>query len=433
MTTPSLAAEVAAAAQRAIEDMQAGRDQEALNGWVRVVSLQPDHVVGLTQIGQAAFKQGDFLSAQGAFLRAASKDGKTARQWINVALASQQLKDEAAEEHALFQALSVDPCDLLALVLRGAMFERQGKANQAASAFGAAAAVAPEMSRLSPELRPAVAHAMNFLDQHNRALGEHIDACLASSFRNPSELGLERFRLSVDILLGRKRRFESQPMRYFMPELPAIDFFPRHHFPWLNEVEAATEAIREEFLAVAKTDINSSFVPYIAYGADQPVAQWKELNHSPSWSALHLVKDGETVPENAARCPQTMSVWRKTPWPEQARRTPVAMFSVLKPHTRIPPHMGASNCRLVVHLPLIVPIGCSFRVGNSTRQWTPGEAWVFDDTIEHEAANDSGQPRVVFIFDTWHPLLSDAERQMITALNAALNSFGRDGAQSYGV
>jgi aspartyl/asparaginyl beta-hydroxylase (cupin superfamily) len=109
------------------------------------------------------------------------------------------------------------------------------------------------------------------------------------------------------------------------------------------------------------------------------------------------------------------------------------MFSVLKPRTRIPAHVGASNCRLVVHLPLIVPKGCSFRVGNSRREWMPGQAWVFDDTIEHEAANDSDQPRVVFIFDIWHPLLSDAERQMITALNAALNSFGRDGAQGYGI
>ncbi len=71
--------------------------------------------------------------------------------------------------------------------------------------------------------------------------------------------------------------------------------------------------------------------------------------------------------------------------------------------------------RLVTHLPLIVPENCGFRVGNDTRQWVPGKAWVFDDTIEHEAWNDSDKLRVVLIFDIWHPHLTPPERAMITA------------------
>jgi len=35
----------------------------------------------------------------------------------------------------------------------------------------------------------------------------------------------------------------------------------------------------------------------------------------------------------------------------------------------------------VLHLPLIVPEGCGFRVGSETRPWKVGEAWVFDDTV----------------------------------------------------
>ena len=45
---------------------------------------------------------------------------------------------------------------------------------------------------------------------------------------------------------------------------------------------------------------------------------------------------------------------------------------------------------------------------------------VFDDTIEHEARNDSDQLRVVLIFDVWNPLLSPAERGMVSALSSAL-------------
>ena len=94
------------------------------------------------------------------------------------------------------------------------------------------------------------------------------------------------------------------------------------------------------------------------------------------------------------------------------------MFSLLAPRTRIPPHTGVANTRLVCHLPLIVPERCWFRVGAETREWEVGKAFVFDDTIEHEAANDSDRLRVVFIFDVWHPGLSEAERDTVAAIMA---------------
>jgi aspartate beta-hydroxylase len=110
------------------------------------------------------------------------------------------------------------------------------------------------------------------------------------------------------------------------------------------------------------------------------------------------------------------------------------MFSLLKPKTRIPPHNGVTNVRLVTHLALIIPEDCGFRVGNDTRQWVPGRAWVFDDTIEHEAWNESDKLRVVLIFDIWHPHLTPPERALITALTAGVNAFsgGSGGADLKG-
>jgi aspartyl/asparaginyl beta-hydroxylase (cupin superfamily) len=78
---------------------------------------------------------------------------------------------------------------------------------------------------------------------------------------------------------------------------------------------------------------------------------------------------------------------------------------------------------VLVHLPLIVPPGCGFRVGNQVREWVPGQALVFDDTIEHEAWNDSDELRVVMIFDIWHPALNESERRLITAMAHAINDF----------
>jgi aspartyl/asparaginyl beta-hydroxylase (cupin superfamily) len=95
------------------------------------------------------------------------------------------------------------------------------------------------------------------------------------------------------------------------------------------------------------------------------------------------------------------------------------MFSLLAPGAHIPPHNGVANIRLVCHLPLIVPPGCWFRVGDERREWEVGKAWVFDDTIEHEAANPSESLRVILILDTWHPDLSRAERESVAAIMAA--------------
>jgi aspartyl/asparaginyl beta-hydroxylase (cupin superfamily) len=81
------------------------------------------------------------------------------------------------------------------------------------------------------------------------------------------------------------------------------------------------------------------------------------------------------------------------------------------------------NARLICHLPLIVPPGCGFRVGNEVRAWEPGKLLIFDDTIEHEAWNDSGEDRILLIFDVWRPELTLEERRAVTAVFEAIDSY----------
>jgi aspartyl/asparaginyl beta-hydroxylase (cupin superfamily) len=95
-------------------------------------------------------------------------------------------------------------------------------------------------------------------------------------------------------------------------------------------------------------------------------------------------------------------------------RAPTVFFSILKAGAHIPPHTGVTNTRTIIHLPLIVPGLCEFRVGGETRAWREGEAIAFDDTIEHEAWNRSDQDRAVLILDVWNPYLSETERALIT-------------------
>ena len=279
------------------------------------------------------------------------------------------------------------------------------------------------MDRLHPDLKPAVSRALEFGARYNQEFAAFLDRFLDEQYRTYAGENLKRFRDSLDIMLGRKKRYDSQSVTYHFPNLAPIEFFDRDLFPWLDAFEAGTDAIRDEFLQVLQTE--QGFTPYISYPDDVPQNQFAELNNSPRWSAFHLYKSGERVAENAARCPVTMSLLDEAPQPDQPGRTPAAMFSLLKPNTHIPPHTGVSNVRLVTHLPLIVPEHCEFRVGNDTRKWIHGKAWVFDDTIEHEARNDSDKLRVVLIFDIWHPHLTPPERAMISSLSAAMNQFTR--------
>ena len=127
-------------------------------------------------------------------------------------------------------------------------------------------------------------------------------------------------------------------------------------------------------------------------------------------------RDGVEQTQATALCPQTTAVLRRLPLADQTGYAPTALFSALAPHTHIPPHTGSTNSRLLVHLPLVLPGPARFRVGNEERIWRMGKAWVFDDTIEHEAWNDADETRFILIFDIWNPLLSLAERELITAM-----------------
>jgi aspartyl/asparaginyl beta-hydroxylase (cupin superfamily) len=133
------------------------------------------------------------------------------------------------------------------------------------------------------------------------------------------------------------------------------------------------------------------------------------------------------VPGNAERCPKTLAALAELPLSRIAGRTPSILFSRLAPGAHIPPHTGFLNTRLICHLPLIVPPNCHLRVGNEQREWRAAEAWVFDDTIEHEARNGSDRSRVVLIFDIWRPELTVQERTQVAALMAAIDNFGGGG------
>jgi aspartyl/asparaginyl beta-hydroxylase (cupin superfamily) len=275
---------------------------------------------------------------------------------------------------------------------------------------------------LPTHLTSIIAHARDAVAKDTAALNAFLRARTAATRSTFAGEDLSRFDECLDILSGAKKAYVQEPLFLTFPKLPPLTFYDRSHFPWMAALEAKTEIIRDEVIAQLKI-YWEKFHPYIQYPPDAPVNQWKALNHSPDWSTLHLWRDGRKVPENCALFPKTVEILDGVPMADQPDLAPTAMISVLQPHTHIPPHTGSSNTRLIAHLPLIIPENCRFRVGNDTRPWTMGESFVFDDTVEHEAWNDSDQLRVVLIFDVWNPLLTAAERALVNAMTQALNAY----------
>ena len=197
---------------------------------------------------------------------------------------------------------------------------------------------------------------------------------------------------ALEIAAGRKRRYVQEPTALTWPGLPSVQFFDPAQFEWAAAVEAAAPAIRAEFdvLLAAGTD---DFRPYIQHQTVAPEAN-KALLGKKDWSILPLCENGWLMPAVIDQCPTTWETVLQTPMPRIAGWGPTVVFSLLKGGARIAPHNGMFNTRLVCHLPLIVPPGCRFRVGNEVRQWIEGKLLIFDDTIEHEAWNDSGEDRV---------------------------------------
>lgn len=337
---------------------------------------------------------------------------------LDRALALRLQGNFAAALSALDAALAIDPYFFLALLSKGSVLEQMGKNRVAAETYRNALKIAPRPENTPAAFEEPMRHARRIVEEDAREKAEHLRERLGDLRAQFAHERLERIDECADIMAGTTRAYNAEPVQMHVPRLPAIPFFDRGHFPWMDQLEAETEAIREE-LSVLLSEGLPGFAPYVDYAPGTPENQFKELNRSDRWSSLWLWRDGKRQESAIARCPHTAGVLEQLPLADQPGFAPTALFSALAPHTHIPPHTGSTNARLLVHLPLILPGPAGFRVGNERREWRIGEAWAFDDTIEHEAWNDSDETRVIMIFDIWNPLLSAAEREMICALLTA--------------
>jgi len=391
-----------------------GRTAESDQLLARVAQLAPAHPAVLNELGLRMMQRGDATSARELFQRATQADPGHPILWSNLASSLHALNRPREELDAIERALALEPRHLGALLQKGALQEHSGDPRNAARTYRNALATVPGGVSLPEAVTALIEHARTVIARDDAALAGAIEERLAAIRKQHGGGHYRRVDRCLELLTGRRRRFTPEPTFMYFPEMPAVEFFDRADFPWLDAIEAASEDIRAELMSVLVSD-REGLEPYIAYPEGVPLNQWKELNKSRRWSAYFLWNQAVPQPAHLARCPRTVEALKGAPHCDVRSRAPTAYFSILDAHTRIPPHTGVTNTRAIVHLPLIVPQGCGFRVGSETREWVPGKAWIFDDTIEHEAWNESDTPRAILIFDVWNPFLSPAERDLIRA------------------
>jgi len=214
---------------------------------------------------------------------------------------------------------------------------------------------------------------------------------------------------------------------------------PREVIPELGALEDAFPAIRDEMIAILKdrdripvmqdaynnifinkgagsrlVKLAESFATKLIYGE---VTEVFDIIGSPDWQTFNLVMFDQDVPRNAARCPTTVALLRRVPGMQSA------LFSILAPGARIPPHRDPSKGVIRYHLALQVPEDrerCFISVAGQKYHWEEGKGVLLEDGFEHWAQNDTEEDRVVLFVDILRPLTG-----VTKALQAAANVANR--------
>lgn len=360
---------------------------------------QPAADQRLSQV-TAALARRDFTAAR------AILDSWPEASPLLLAQVAQGQGDTAAEAQALARALAINPRHVGALLAMGDLKVRTGDDRAATSFFRTAlnqAIATPQ----PPEMGPFLRRAQDWVAKTSTRFEAHLRDTLGEAANLP------RLSHALDLLTGKTRLYLQQPSMFYFPGLPQRPFYARAAFDWLPQVEAAIPEMTAE--VKARLADGTDFRPYIETPADRPAPN-NPLKDDASWGAHCFWRNGEVVEPHAAAAPATMAALAAAPIPQIKGRSPMALWSLLKPGTHIQPHHGMLNTRLIVHVPLITNADCAIRVGPETRPWEPGKALIFDDSFEHEAWNRGRDTRVILLFEIWRPEIDEAERAALTKL-----------------
>ena len=415
-----------------------GDIQQATRLCRQVLELAPDQAEALKFVGERTLAEGQFAQAKQLLERAVEHDGGDTQllKKLGLACMGAQRFDEA--RFAFDRALTLDPDFFVARLYLGCVLESLGHGDAALKEYYSA--ILKAQSRGSwlgpdttpPPLRDLVTTAMRFVDAGR---GKVLSESLAPLHEQHGDEALRRVDHALDRFLGKAPANGPEPPQkprfLYFPGLPATRWFAGDLFDWYELLQSNTAVIREELLGVLHERSAEPAAGFSAPGGSTdavppPAAGTAER---PAWDAFHFYQRGVRNERNCALCPRTAAILDALPLVRIRAHAPEIAFSALAPGARVGPYCGATNARLLTHLPLIVPADCAMRVGGEEHVWREGRCITFDSTFEHEAWNRSGRTQLVLALDTWNPHLTGVECDALARLVEAVGAFDRE----YGV
>ena len=200
-----------------------------------------DEALRANKAAMQAMAAGDMKGAQAMLIDAIARDRANVRLWLNLAVVRRQLQDFDGAFEALREALALDNRNFPALLMQAAMLDRLGSR--------AWKPQTPTASRSSRRRRTPSSIRRRARPLHARArCMRNTSASLAVSSANASPMRAtgwaphEKRRLEIVHRhdASHAQALSQEPMEYWYPGLPAIEFYEREEFPWLPEFEAAT-------------------------------------------------------------------------------------------------------------------------------------------------------------------------------------------------
>jgi aspartate beta-hydroxylase len=246
----------------------------------------------LARAGAEALRAGDAPRARSLFEQIVASGRSDSSVWLGLAVASRAMHDGVATLEALDRVLALQPHNLRALIMKADHLAEAGDTRAATAFYVAALKAAPPAAQLPQEAQTELRRVQAIVERYSSALDAHLRRRLQERNLTPAASG-GRFAQSLDILTGRKRIYFQEPLYYFFPELPQVQFYDRQQFGWLDKVEAATDDIRSELLEVLRDE--EAFVPYVQANANRPTEKSDRMLNNASWSAFFLCKDGAMV------------------------------------------------------------------------------------------------------------------------------------------
>ena len=410
-----------------------GRADEAERAYSKLLHAVPDQAEALNFLALCAAQRGQSARALELLEQAARQHPADLASLVNLGSARETAGNFEGARDAFQRAVRQDPGQSTARLQLGRALEKLNRGDEALLAYFRAISDAQKQGRwldqstTAPAILNHVRHAMRFVKTGRRRVFERV---LEPVFMRHGADALCRFEEFLAVYLGERTGAPAdkrqKPSLFFFPGLPTTPFFERALFPWMEEFERQTGAIRDELRIVLPHADGRERV--FANDAEEQ-AGLRGSQGAPTWDGFYFYRNGARRDENHLRCPRTSAALDAPPLVYIREHAPEVLFSVLTPGTHILPHRGVTNARVVCHLPLIVPEDCALVVGGETHHWREGQGIVFDDTFEHEAWNRGTRTRAVLIVDVWNPHLSPAERDAFTELVAAIGDFNRAAAE----